>query len=137
MYCFQHFAAKTGSHFSIMPERRGLAEMTVLCQSLRARKIRVTQLHTVPQMSPKSPLCNWIHFSGFKACFFETYSHCNPRNRIHPPLSVSISFAFRLSQEKTRVLTFNGVTINSSEKAAPFTLNLNNNISASIFILVF
>ncbi len=99
---FSISAAKTRSHFSIVPERRGLGEMTGLCQSLRARKIRVTQLHTVPQASPKSPLRNWIHFRGFKARFFEIYSQSNPRNRIHPPLSVYISFAFRLAWGKTK-----------------------------------
>lgn len=99
---FSISAAKTRSHFSIVPERRGLGEMTGLCQSLRARKIRVTQLHTVPQASPKSPLRNWIHFRGFKARFFEIYSQSNPRNRIHPPLSVYISFAFRLARGKIK-----------------------------------
>lgn len=100
---FSISAAKTRSHFSIVPERRGLGEMTGLCQSLHARKIRVTQLHTVPQASPKSPLRNWIHFWGFKVRFFQIYSQSNLRNRIHPsPLSVYISFAFRLAQGKNK-----------------------------------
>ncbi len=99
---FSISAAKTRSHFSIVPERRGLGKMTGLCQRLRARKIRVTQLHTVPQASPKSPLRNWIHFRGFKARFFEIYRQGNPSNRIRPPLSVYIFFAFRLAREKQR-----------------------------------
>lgn len=97
---FSISAAKTRSHFSIVPERRGLGEMTGLCQSLRARKIRVTQLHTVPQASPKSPLRNWIHFRGFKARFFETYSQSNPRNRIYPPLSVFLHLVWAWRKTK-------------------------------------
>lgn len=99
---FSISAAKTRSHFSIVPERRALEEMTGLCQSLRARKIRVTQLHTVPQASPKSPLRNWIHFRGFKARFFEIYSQSNPKKRIHHPFSVCIPFAFRLAWKKNK-----------------------------------
>lgn len=99
LYYFSAFpAAKTRSHFSIVPERRGLrGEMTSLCQSFHAKKIRVTQLHTVPQASPKSPFGNWIHFRGFRARVFETYSQCNPGTKV----CLHISFAFRwLGEEK-------------------------------------
>lgn len=96
---FSISAAKTRSHFSIAPERRGLGEMTGLCQSLHARKIRVTQLHTVPQASLiKTFFITGSILGGLKP---GSLRHIvNATLGIHPLLS--LSFAFRLVQRKTK-----------------------------------
>lgn len=98
--------------------------MTGLCQSLCARKIRVTQLHTVPRASPKKKnvFITGSILGGLKPTSLRytvratlgTYPH-------HPPLSVCISFAFRPVQRKTK-LTY-------IQLMSPATLNVNNYIS--------
>lgn len=134
---FSISAAKTRSHFSIVPERRGLREMTGLCQSLRARKIRVTQLHTVPQASPKSPLRNWIHFRGFKARFFDIYSQRTLGTKfILLFLSTSL-LHLDWPEEEQNGSEVNPVTFSCTVQMQHVILNLNNYISLYFYFCLF
>ena len=112
--------------------------MTGLCQRLRARKIRVTQLHTVPQASPKSPLRNWIHFSGFKARFFEIYTVRATLGTEFILLSQSQSLLhLDWPGEKQNSIEVSPVTFSCSEQMQRVTLNLNNYISFYFYFVFF